>query len=189
MNHIYDQPQFGENWFNYSNLYSSFVNVCPNNGHIVEVGSWKGKSSVYMAVEIINANKTIKFDCVDTWLGSASESSHQQDTYVKNDKLYDLFISNIEPVKHIINPIRKTSKEAALLYPDESLDIVFIDADHSYESVVQDIELWLPKVKIGGILAGHDYGNGYHPGVKQAVDEKLNHIHIKDDTCWVYHKQ
>lgn len=45
---------------------------------------------------------------------------------------------------------------AAERIPDESLDFVFIDCDHSYEGVKRDIELWGPKVRIGGMITGHD---------------------------------
>jgi len=56
---------------------------------------------------------------------------------------------------------------------DASLDFVFIDADHSYEGCKADLEAWAPKVKPGGLLAGHDYNNPQYPefGVAKAVDE------------------
>lgn len=69
MNHIYEQPQFGENWFTYPNLYSRFVKELADGSKIVEVGSWKGKSVAYLAVEIINSGKGIKVDAIDTWKG------------------------------------------------------------------------------------------------------------------------
>jgi len=75
---------------------------------------------------------------------------------------------------------RMTSEEAAALpiYADGSLDWVYIDANHTYKYVRQDILLWLPKVRSGGILAGHDYVDGPARGrpdieVKRAVDELL----------------
>jgi hypothetical protein len=171
MQHFYNQPQFGEDWFTFPGFYSYLVNILPNGSHIVEVGSWKGRSSVYMAVEIENSNKKIKFDCVDTWLGSPNEELHQQDQLVKEDKLYDLFLSNIEPVKNIITPVRMTSVEASNSYEDQSIDVVFIDACHDYECVKEDIKAWLPKVKLGGIISGHDID---WPGVKQAIYEMFN---------------
>lgn len=69
--------------------------------------------------------------------------------------------------------IRKDSVIAAGDFEDQSLDFVFIDADHNYEAVKKDIEAWLPKVKDGGIISGHDYENENFPawGVKKAVDE------------------
>jgi predicted O-methyltransferase YrrM len=47
--------------------------------------------------------------------------------------------------------------EAYKLFEDESIDFLFIDADHSFEAVKKDLKLWYPKVKTGGIIAGHDY--------------------------------
>ena len=65
---------------------------------------------------------------------------------------------------------RHMSGDAAELVPDQ-LDLVFIDANHSYKYAKSDIELWLPKVRNGGLLTGHDY-YGYS-GVRRAVDELL----------------
>jgi hypothetical protein len=66
-----------------------------------------------------------------------------------------------------------SSKQAAELVPDAFLDFVFIDADHKYESVLEDIHLWTPKVRKDGIVSGHDYDHPKHPGVKQAVYESF----------------
>jgi predicted O-methyltransferase YrrM len=61
------------------------------------------------------------------------------------------------------------TNEAAALVDDGSLDFVFIDADHSYSAVMQDIAHWRPKVRKGGWIGGHDY-NAKWPGVVSAVD-------------------
>ena len=71
---------------------------------------------------------------------------------------------------------RSDSAEAAERVPPRSLDFVYIDAQHDYDSVRRDIEAWFPRVRPGGILSGHDYWDGLHPsdgqyGVKTAVDE------------------
>lgn len=63
-----------------------------------------------------------------------------------------------------------TSLIAAGWKPDASQDIVFIDGDHSYEAVFADIRAWWPKVRLGGILCGHDYPHRRFPGVRRAVD-------------------
>ena len=52
---------------------------------------------------------------------------------------------------------RMTSEEAAKIMPDKTLDFCYIDADHSYDGVIQDLELWIPKIKSGGIICGHDF--------------------------------
>lgn len=188
MEHIYQLPNFGEDWFTYPNLYSRFIKEIPDNGHFVEVGSWKGKSIAYLGVEAINSGKTIKIDAVDTWQGSLNEPQHQNDPHVKTDTLYALFCENISSISSVINPVRFPSLEAAQQYADQSLDIVFIDACHTYECVKEDIQAWYPKVKVGGIIAGHDYSNAFM-GVVQAVDEFFGSGFVeKTDLCWVFRK-
>jgi len=189
MKHIYNQTNFGENWFTFPDVYKNFVNKLPNNGHIIEIGVWKGKSTAFLAVEIVNSGKSIRFDCIDTWLGSKNESYHQNDIHVKQHTLYDLFLNNIQPIKEYINPIRMDSLKASQLYSDESVDIIFIDACHDYDCVRQDILSWLPKVKRGGILSGHDYWPNQWHGVKKAVDETLGVDNISiDQACWIFQK-
>lgn len=164
MEHFYFD--IGENWFNYQDLYKEAIYKYGSGSHFVEVGSWKGRSSVFMAVEIINSGFDIQFDCVDTWSGSVE---HQNLYSIVNNTLYKEFMLNIKPVKKYINPIRTTSVEASSFYDDLSLDFVFIDASHEYEDVKADILAWLPKIKKGGTIAGHDYH--IFDGVKKAVDE------------------
>lgn len=67
--------------------------------------------------------------------------------------------------------VRILSNEAIHLVKNRSLDMVYIDANHSYETTKEDIEIWLPKIRVGGIICGHDYGSPDWPGVKKAVDE------------------
>lgn len=179
MKHIYDEPQFGENWFTYPGLYSNFILRCPDGGKIVEVGSWKGKSIAFLAVCAINSGKKIKIDAVDTWEGS---SEHQDDPLVKKGNLFDIFLKNIDPIKHAIKPRKMKSVKAAKLYKNNSINMVFIDAAHEYEFVKEDIIAWLPKVKSGGILAGHDW---HHEPIRRAVNELIRPIEITEN-CWVY---
>jgi predicted O-methyltransferase YrrM len=78
------------------------------------------------------------------------------------------------------------SVEAAALVPDGDLDFVFIDADHQYEPVKEDIEAWYPKVRNGGIVAGHDY-SVHHKGVIRAVQERFGDRHklARGKVWWV----
>lgn len=182
--HIYDQPQFGENWFSYPNLYSFVVDNFSNGAKFVEVGSWKGKSSSYMCVEIANSKKDIKFYCVDTWKGS---EEHKENTELA--ELYKIFTDNMSSLKDYYIPLKMSSLQAAEKFEDKSLDFVFIDAAHDYENVKSDILAWLPKVKEGGILAGHDYyeNDSYGFGVKKAVNELFNLSKLQfSENCWIY---
>lgn len=67
--------------------------------------------------------------------------------------------------------IRAISHEAAAKVPDNTLDLIFIDAQHTYENVKEDIHDWAPKLKDDGIMGGHDLCDEYFPGVRQAVEE------------------
>ena len=183
--HIYEEPQFGENWFSYPNLYTQMVAKFPSGSKFVEIGSWKGKSSAFMTVLIANSYKKIDFHCVDTWQGSIEHHGREG-----LDRLYDIFTDNMKPVKDYYTAIRTPSLDGANRFEDNSLDFVFIDASHEYEDVKKDIAAWLPKVKIGGVIAGHDYYLGdtdYFPGVKQAVHESfdINDLTFQED-CWIH---
>lgn len=85
-----------------------------------------------------------------------------------------------------VTPLRGDSVEMAAEVVDGALDFAFIDADHSEDSVSRDIAAWLPKVRPGGILAGHDYDNPLHTGVKPAVDTEFGRrVETFADYVWV----
>jgi hypothetical protein len=67
--------------------------------------------------------------------------------------------------------IEKSSQEASEMFTDGSLDVVYIDADHSYRGVKSDVNYWFKKIESGGLFCGHDYKEEGVPGVKRAVDE------------------
>lgn len=176
--HYWNHEKFGEKWFNYQDIYKRIVKSIPEGGHIVEVGAWKGSSTSYLAVEA--QHKKMRIDVVDTWVGS---EEHKEMNEITENYLFEIFIDNMRPLINLINPIRTDSVSASKMYSDESINAVFIDADHGYESVKKDILAWMPKVKTGGILAGHDYIRT-HSGVIQAVDEIIQSPEIIRD-CWL----
>lgn len=187
MEHFYNSIISGpnENWFNYQDLYSDMVKKFPTNSHFVEVGVWKGMSACYMAVEIKNSNKQIKFDCVDTWDYEPIKNIIDLPENMF-DSLYDIFIKNIEPVKDLITIKRGLSYEVANQYENNSLDFIFIDAGHDYNSVTKDLTAWYPKLKENGVIAGHDYHNNGSNAVKSAVDNFFNEENIIEfGQCWI----
>lgn len=91
--------------------------------------------------------------------------------------------------------VRTASVIASRFWPDEIFDFVFIDGLHFYDSVKEDVSLWWPKVKRGGILAGHDYfsprNNTGVWGVQRAVDEfvEVNSLPLSHrETVWLVEK-
>ena len=179
-----------EGFFNEGDIafYQEIIDQFDGPAHFVEIGSFKGRSSSYMAVEIANSKKQINFDCVDTWQGSPEhqQGAANEDRDVINNSLYQSFIENMKPVEGYYSAKRMTSVEAAKTYEDQSLDFVFIDADHSYESVKEDIIAWFPKVKYGGIISGHDYHMGA-PGVMIASNELFGFVRVTG-SCWWHRK-
>lgn len=180
-----------DGWFDFEELYDLAVSRF-DNCTFVEVGSWLGKSAVYMGEKIKESNKQIKLICVDTWEGS-DEEFHKN--YIKDiggvNKLLALFIDNITNAKvdDVVTYLRASSLEAARTakYVATKLNFVFIDADHHYESVKSDILAWLPNVRCGGILAGHDYdvNNPASEGVIRAVKEIFGDNYYTIGKCWV----
>ena len=156
---------------------------------ICELGTWTGMSTVLFAKIAMEHNGSVQ--TVDTFRGS------------KNDNLEDC--ANIFHIKRIlenhlkmqdaydvVNIIESTTDEALSKFNDRNFDVIFIDADHRYEAVKNDIIKWLPKLKVGGLLCGHDcnilltkgleslkeqWGHlnyiGFHLGVSLALAEVL----------------
>jgi predicted O-methyltransferase YrrM len=90
-----------------------------------------------------------------------------------------------EKYKNRLIPIQGFSYNVANQLPDNSMDLIFIDADHSYNSVKKDILEYTPKLKEDGILAGHDID---YPGVNKAVYELIKDFDVGPDNVWVKHK-
>ena len=173
--HFYNTLE-GENWFDYENVYRDAVNSAKDGAVFVEVGSWKGKSAAFMAVEIINSGKKIQFYSIDDWsLGGTKEE----------------FYKNIEPVKEYIGVIDSISWEAARIFADNSIDFCFLDGAHDYDGVKKDISAFMPKVKIGGIMAGHDYTPAMDADnqVYFAVNEMIGAKNISlINNVWLYER-
>lgn len=90
-----------------------------------------------------------------------------------------------------ITLVEKNSNDACADFKPESIDFVYIDGDHSYEQCKRDIINYLPLVKAGGIIGGHDYGivsgnlpTEPFPGVRQAVEEVLGKVNVSVDYMW-----
>jgi predicted O-methyltransferase YrrM len=182
-----------EGWFDFPEFYDFIVEQF-DNAVFVEIGTWKGKSIMYMAMQIKELGKNIKLYGIDTFEGSENTpqmSDLQAMKSISKDYLYELYLKNIEPLKEFITTIRGSSQEVHTQFEDNSLDFVFIDGNHSYEAVKKDIESWYPKIKSGGIISGHDYtlefGDAY--GVVKAVDEFFGDKFERMGTYVWYHKK
>lgn len=164
MEHFYKEI---DGWFDYENVYMDVLATLPENATIVELGCWRGKSSSFLAVEVMKANKNFNLHFVDTWGGSPEHYEDQKLVdEINEDKIYNEFISNLSRVDTPYTIHRMTSLEAAEAFGNNSVDFVFFDTNHSYGYVTKELKAWFPKVKKLGVMAGHDY----RTGVRVAVD-------------------
>jgi predicted O-methyltransferase YrrM len=168
MEHFYkDIP----GWFSYEYVYKDIVEQAEDGSLFVEIGSYKGMSTAFMAVEIINSGKDIKFECIDPMelgIGSWSCNEEEQQGYSEKD-----FHQRLESVKDHYKLHKMTSNEAAELYDDGSIDFLMIDGDHGYEAVFQDITNYLPKMRSGGLIVGDD---AYEDDIKRALNDAAGHL-------------
>jgi predicted O-methyltransferase YrrM len=166
-------PTFGEipGWFSYNELYDKMVTNAPFNSTFVEVGSWFGKSTNHLIKKILESKKDIKLTTIDTFKGSESSELDKVIVDAFSGDIFYEFIENtiISNNYDSFDIIKDTSKNASNNFKNSSIDFLMIDADHSYESVTNDIRNWFNKVKPGGYIAGDDYG--VFDSVTKAVDD------------------
>jgi len=120
-------------------------------GKGAEIGTFTGEFSKQI-VEVWGGTLYM----IDVWRPLGDEYIDASN-HANNPECYSKTIENITGYEDRAIMIRASSEIASEIFSDQSLDFVYIDANHAYDSVVQDIELWYPKVKKGGYLCGHDY--------------------------------
>lgn len=169
MQHFYQQIH---GWFDFDDIYRAAVELAPagRESRFVELGSWVGQSAAFMAVEIVNSGKPIRFDCVDSWEGTGKPGEYAGHADMIEQGLFDLFVGNMRPVEGHYRPQRGLTTDVAGRYAAESIDFLFIDAGHTYDAIHADLVAWLPKVRPGGWVGGHDFFNA-PDGVGRAVRE------------------
>jgi hypothetical protein len=118
-----------------------------------------------------------KLISIDPWLEDTADAYVDKSnvSQSKHERLYEDTKRRLAPFGQRSEIWRLTSVQAAERLGDRSIDFVYIDARHDYNSVLEDLRAWFPKVRVGGILSGHDYVTGRFPqgefGVRRAVDE------------------
>jgi len=174
-----------EGWFNMEDQYLELLENTPENGIFVELGAYKGKSTSFIMTEMVNRGRNIQFYTVDTFEGdSGSTDKKEVEAYkqVNVSKMYEEYHKNTNHLQKHYETLVGYSNSTAEVFSNNSVDTIFIDAGHSYEAVLADIKAWLPKMKNGATMAGHDYNSW--EGVKKAVNELLGTPDKVENDCW-----
>jgi hypothetical protein len=148
---------------------------------IIEVGSWTGGSAIRMGRACRDLGLATEIVCVDTWLGSpltfgvhALAGCHEAMGYRWGyPTLFYTFLRNVVDagLEDYITPMPLPSESAAVWFRNEGITapLIYIDADHEYETVMRDLEVFWPLLDDGGILVGDDMEHEMFPGVERAA--------------------
>lgn len=145
------------------------IEKIPDDGLIVDVGAGFGRNTWVMA----KSKPMATVYAVDVWTGwdiTPYLESCEGDVCENLTCTYDWFYQFTKDCPNII-PIKERSPFLKWNYP--KIDMVYIDVEHDYDTLMKQLSFWYDNLKSTGIMAGHDYGPGSekkHPGVKQAVD-------------------
>lgn len=144
----------------------------------LEIGTWMGESALRLA-DVVD-----RVYCVDHWQGCPDPVDRLN--YIVGEVgqkvLFETFCQNMgDELYRSIIPCFGSSETYAKIWP-RKVSLVFIDGDHTYRAVKQDIELWLPHVLPGGVLCGHDFG--FFPGVTAAVQDSGLEFEHKGCMWW-----
>jgi predicted O-methyltransferase YrrM len=159
----------------------------------VEIGCKEGRTTGHI-LKNVPGSRVI---AIDPWITQdANPNDPTKETYEDWDfaKIEGQFWANVGEHKKRCTMARATSEYAADNWSHYSLepeqDLIFIDALHDYENVMKDISLWWPKVRKGGVLAGHDFNHKW-PGVERAVADHFNlmGVGVGFDSVWFVIKQ
>lgn len=142
-----------------------------------KVGAEIGVAEANYSVVLLQEIPDLRLYCVDTWQpykGNSRGGGEQKQS--GNFEITKGKLSSFPNAKMI----RKFSMDAVRDFEDESLDFVYIDANHDFDYVMEDLVAWGRKVKQGGIIAGHDYYHFTNSGVVEAVDAYIKGNNIRD---------
>lgn len=140
----------------------------PDNGFVLNeiikaknfsIGAELGVRRGELSSSLLYHNPSLKMICVDLWDNHESfNESHPHDIN------FNSYLTNIEGMESRVLTLKKLTTEASKEIKDDSLDFIFLDATHTYSALRADILAWVPKVKKGGLISGHDYHPAFDNG-------------------------
>ncbi|MDR6720296.1 class I SAM-dependent methyltransferase [Paenibacillus sp. 2003] len=190
-------------------VFNELMNGKHTNIRALEVGSWFGCSSYFFANSLKTFSENNILFCMDTWNGSPDTMSHSIANY---ENAFEHFksVMRYAGVYESIKPIVCDSTVGMDILQENFFDIIFVDANHTYDYVYQDIVKGIKKIKVGGLLIGHDcecyadelpphllHGDnkhldgieGYHTGVIKALDDIFGRDYSRFNASLVWYKR
>ena len=181
MEHVFERI---EGWFSWRRLYDQVIASAPADtpSCIVELGCWKGRSTAYLGVEVINSGKPITLVIVDWFKNVWPETDVPHTTPVVEE-----FFRNLAPVaEQLLDRFRvipgNTNDVAKWFTPPAPVHAICVDAGHDYQSVMGDLAGWWPHLTPGGVMLGDDYEPLRFPDVVRAVDDFFGVLRLPVET-------
>jgi hypothetical protein len=149
---------------------------------MIGIGSHMGESTMMFA-------STGLFSSIDVIAPFDGEDKFNQENWYTWDMIKKEFLLNTRFFDYI-NLIEKSSITVSEDFDDGKYDFIYIDGQHDYDLMKKIIQLYLPKVKKGGLIGGHDYNHITHPDVVHSVNEILGQPHIMTyDNSWMFRQK
>jgi len=182
-------------FFDWREFYkAAFNQICesfpePQTLQIVELGTFFGKSACFMGELIKDSHRDVHFetcDLFDTRFANDESISDFVKFNLQNntDNSWRGLVGRYLHEAGVLPHVTVTTADSVSLassYADDSVHMVYIDACHEYDSVHADISAWLPKIKTGGIISGHDYDR---KSVQRAVAELIGPVSVTCERTW-----
>jgi predicted O-methyltransferase YrrM len=169
-------------WFNFDDIYTNAVNKAENGSKFLEIGCFFGKSTEFLCRKIKESGKNIEVYVIDVF-----ETDYPLYVEILQGRsMLDIFKNNLNEHKDILKIFKGKSCDLHSQFENNFFEMIFIDGDHDYTTVKKDLISYYPKLKKGGIFAGHDYLEDC--GVEPAVNEFsiLNNLKVNiSGTSWI----
>jgi hypothetical protein len=155
-------------YFDWEHLYAEIADWLPISGAFCEIGMWRGQSLAYLLTQLKRINKPVRVVGVDHFQGSVEDPKLA--AILRMCDVRHECQRNLDAIGYHYDFLFMRSDEASQFFRDGYFDCVFIDGSHDRASVTVDLRAWLPKVRQGGIIAGHDINQS---GVRLALADVL----------------
>jgi len=167
-------------------LHDLILDVKPK--RFAEMGVWKSHLTKYL-LKSKCASIIEEYWAIDQWRVLGPEHGRMSRLTVADWRSLYFYCCRLMIYFPQLKVVKSTTMEAVSLFENQYFDMVFVDANHFYDRVKADILAWMPKIKRGGFITGHDYNMGRRKkhNVKQAVDDVfgMGNIEVRENGVWI----